>query len=76
MDFMTGLPLSANWKGNNYNSILVIINQFTKMVHYKPVKITINASRLAEVIITMIVQYYGLLDLIISDRRAIFISKF
>ena len=26
MDFVTGLPLSADWKGNNYDSILVIVN--------------------------------------------------
>ena len=42
MDFVTGLPLSADWKGNSYDSILVIVNQLTKMMHYKPVKVTID----------------------------------
>ena len=46
------------------------------MVHYEPVKVTINALGLAEVIIDMVIQHYGLLNFIISDRRAIFISKF
>ena len=32
MDFMTGLAVSANWKSNSYDSILVIVNRLTKMV--------------------------------------------
>ena len=76
MDFVTGLPLSSDWKGDNYNSILVIVDQLTKMVHYKPVKVTINAPGLVEVIIDVVVQHHGLLDSIISDRGAIFTSKF
>ena len=76
MDFVIGLPLSADWKGNSYNSILVIIDHLTKMVHYEPVKITIDALRLAKVIIDVVVWHLGLPDSIISDRGAIFTSKF
>lgn len=46
------------------------------MVYYKPVKITIDTPRLAEVIIDMVICHYGLLDIIVSDRGSIFISKF
>ena len=46
------------------------------MVHYELVKVNINASGLAEVIIDVIVQHHGLPDSIISDCRAIFMSKF
>ena len=67
MDFVTGLPLSSDWKGDSYDLVLVIVNWLTKMVHYKPVKVTINALGLAEVIIDMVVQYHGLLDSIISS---------
>ena len=67
MDVVTGLSLSADWKGNNYNLILVIVDQLTKIVYYKPVKVTINTSGLAEVIIDVVVQYHGLPDSIISD---------
>ena len=76
MDFVTGLPLSANWKGNSYDSILVIIDCLTNMVHYELVKVTINAPGLAEVIIDMVIQYHGLPDSIISDQGVIFTSKF
>ena len=46
------------------------------MVHYKPVKITIDAPGLAEVIIDVVVRHHGLLDSIITDRGSLFTSKF
>ena len=76
MDFVTGLPLSADWKGDSYDSILVIVDRLTKMVHYELVKVTIDAPGLAEVIIDVVVRHHGLPDSIISDRGAIFTSKF
>ena len=76
MDFMTRLPLSADWKGDSYDSILVIVNQLTKMVHYEPVKVTINAPGLVEVIIDVVVWDHGLPDSIVTDRGSFFTSKF
>ena len=76
MDFMTGLLVSINWKGDNYNSILVIVDQLTKMVHYKPVKITINVPRLAEVIIDMVMHHHGFFNLIVTNQGFLFTSKF
>ena len=76
MDFVTSLPLSAGWKSNNYDLILVIVDRLTKMVHYEPVKVIIDTPGLAEVIINMVVQHHGLPDSIISNRRTIFTSKF
>ena len=67
MDFITRLPISTDWKGENYDLIFVIIDRLTKMVHYKPVKITIDAPDLAEVIINVVVRYHNLLDSIITD---------
>ena len=76
MDFMTGLPLSADWKGDNYDSILVIVDQLTMMVHYKLVKVTIDASGLAEFIIDVVVWHHGLPDSIMTDRSSLLTSKF
>ncbi len=76
MDFITGLPVFTNWKGETYDSILVIIKQLTKMVYYEPVKVTIDAPALAEVIIEVVVQHHDLPDSIISDRGSVFTSKF
>ncbi len=67
MDFITGFPISANWKGDSYNSILVIVDQLTKMVHYEPVKVTINALGLAKVIINMVVRHHGVPESIVKD---------
>ena len=46
------------------------------MVYYKPVKVSINTLRLAEVILDIVVWYYGLFDLIISEKDSLFTSKF
>ena len=76
MDFVTGLSLLVDWKGNSYDLILVIVNRLIKIVYYKLVKVTINTPRLAEVIINVVVQYYNLSDSIISHCGAIFTFKF
>ena len=76
MDFVTGLPISANWKGDSYDSTLVIVDRLTKMVHYEPVKVTVGAPGLAEVILDVVIQHHGLPNLIVSDRGSVFTSKF
>lgn len=45
-------------------------------MYYKPIKVTIDAAGLAEVIIDMVTQHHGLPNSIVSDCRAIFTSKF
>ena len=46
------------------------------MVHYKPVKVTINASGLMEVIFDVVVRHHGFPDSIVSDWDIVFMSKF
>ena len=46
------------------------------MIHYKPIKITIDAPGLAEVIIDVVVCHHGWFDLIVTDRGSLFTSKF
>ena len=76
MDFITGLPILIDWKKNSYNSILVIINWLIKMVYYKLLKITLDASGLATVIINVVICQHDFLDLIITNRGLLFTSKF
>ena len=76
MDFVTGLPISTNWKRDSYDFILVIVDQLIKMVYYKLVKIIINALCLAKVIIDVVVCYHGLSDSIVIDRGFLFNLKF
>lgn len=76
MDVLIDLLLSTDWKGNSYDSILVIINHLTKIVYDKLVKVAINSPRLPKVIIDVMLQHHGLLNFIISECRTIFMSKF
>ena len=46
------------------------------MVHYEPVKVTIDAPGLAKVILDVIVRHHGLSNLIATNRGLLFISKF
>ncbi len=46
------------------------------MVHYKPVKITVDVLDLAKVIIDMIVCYYAVLESIVIDQGLLFTLKF
>ena len=46
------------------------------MVYYKPVKVTIDAPGLAEVIFDMVVWHHRLPNSIVTDRGLLFTSKF
>ncbi len=76
MDFVTRLPILANWKVDSYDLILVIVNRLTKMIYYELVKITIDALGLAEVIIDVVMRHYRVLESIVTDQDLLFISKF
>ena len=63
-----GLPVSTDLKDKSYNLIFVIVDKLTKMINYKPVKITINILGLAKIIIDIVIWHYLLPDSIITDR--------
>ncbi len=76
VDFITGLPISADWKDDSYNSILVIVDRLTKMVHYELFKVTINALGQAIVIINVVMCHHGVSGSIVTNWDLLFISKF
>ena len=76
MDFVIDLPILTDWKGDSYDSILVIVNQLTKMVYYEPVKVTIDIPGLAKVIVDVEVRHHGLPNSIVTDRGSFFTLKF
>lgn len=41
--FVTGLSILADLEDISYDLILAIIDRLTKMVHYNPVKVTLDA---------------------------------
>ena len=46
------------------------------MVYYVPVKVSINATGLAELIINVVLHQHGVSELIVTDQGSLFISKF
>lgn len=63
-------------KKNRYLTILVIVNQVTKKVHYETLKTTINIASLAKILIVVLVRHYGLFESIICNGGLLFNSKF
>ena len=43
MDFITRLPDSKGFSGRVYDSVLVIVDRFSKMARYFPITKTIDA---------------------------------
>ena len=75
MDFITGLPPSR-FRGKVYDSILVIIDRYTKMARYIPTTKEVSAPELAELFVHHIIKDFGTPAGITSDRGSVFTSKF
>ena len=75
MDFITSLP-SVEYKGNIVDSILVIVDRFTKWCLFLPVSSMINVGELAELFHTEVELKYGPPKGVVSDRGSLFTSKF
>jgi hypothetical protein len=72
MDFINGLPKAP--RGND--SIWVIVDRLTKVVHFIPVRTTYGGDKLAMLYINNILKLHGVPKSIVSDRGAQFVSKF
>jgi hypothetical protein len=75
MDFIIGLPPSRR-VDSVYDSVLVVVDRFTKMAKYIPCRKTIDAEQLAELLIGTIFKDFGLPKGIVSDRGSVFTSNF
>jgi len=63
-DFITKLPLAQG-----YDSILVVVDRFKKMVHFIPTTEKTSAEGLARLFRNNMWKLHGLSESIISDRR-------
>ncbi|MBW0534977.1 hypothetical protein O181_074692 [Austropuccinia psidii MF-1] len=71
MDFITKMPLSRS-----FDSILVVLDRFSKMAIFLPTYSTITALDLAQLLISHVFSKHGLPVIIVSDRGSLFVSSF
>jgi transposase InsO family protein len=70
MDFMEGLPTLGS-----ANSILVVIDKFSKFSHFIPLKHPFTATTVAKLFLDNIYRLHGMPQAIVSDRDRIFTSQ-
>jgi len=71
MDFIVGLP-----KSNGYTKIWVIVDRFSKMAHFIPLRTEEHIKELALTFVKEVWRLHGLPETIVSDRDTRFTSKF
>lgn len=63
------------YKGQKFDSILVIVDKFTKMALYCPTVKTATASDLCDLFVEQVLRCFGVPKSITSDRGSVFLSQ-
>lgn len=75
VDFITDLPVSADWGGNEFTSVMVVVDRMTKQVHITPCN-DMSSRHTAYLFYRDCFRIHGLPDSIISDRGTQFTAEF
>ncbi len=73
IDFIIGLPPSLH-RGIAYDTILVIINKYLKMIQFVPYNKETTAEELAKIIKNKIIKYFGIFKSCVLNRSSLFTS--
>ena len=77
IDFITSLPEYKDLASRpNFDSILIVINRYTKMAQYIACYKTVNALELAKILQEKVFSIFRTLDGIMSNCRTMFTSQF
>ena len=76
MNFVTKLSTNKNWNDVKYDNIFVVVDRFTKMIHYIFVTKTIKIKNLTKMFIRKIIRYHDFFSFIIIDRESLFTFEY
>ena len=71
MDFIIGLPLSF-YRGIVYDTILVVVDRYLKIIQFVPYNKETTAEKLAEIIKNKIIKHFGIFKSCVLDRGSLF----
>jgi hypothetical protein len=71
LDFIEKLP-----KSESYDTILVVVDRFTKYAHFLALKHPFIAAQVAQLLLDHVIKLHGLPQSMVSDRDKIFTSTF
>lgn len=70
IDFIVGLPISSR----RHDAIMVIVDRFTKVAHFVPIRSSYTSVVVAQVFLEYVVRLHGIPRRIISNRDLVFTS--